>query len=53
MPVLRSARALAEAPITTVKKDPKDAVVKSLQDQLAAVSCATSALSDSAPFTPP
>ena len=36
MPVLRSARALAEAPITTVKKDPKDAVVKSLQDQLAA-----------------
>ena len=36
MPVLRSARALAEAPITTVKKNPIDAKVKSLQDQLAA-----------------
>ena len=35
MPVLRSARALAEAPITTVKKNPIDAKVKSLQDQLA------------------
>ena len=41
MPVLRSARALAEAPITTVKKNPIDAKVKSLQDQLAAVSTAT------------
>jgi hypothetical protein len=38
MPVLRSARALAEAPITIVKKNPIDAKVKSLQDQLAAVS---------------
>ena len=36
MPVLRSARALAEAPITTVKKNPIDESVKSLQDQLAA-----------------
>ena len=36
MPVLRSARALAEAPITIVKKNPIDAKVKSLQDQLAA-----------------
>ena len=36
MPVLRSARALVEAPITTVKKNPIDAKVKSLQDQLAA-----------------
>ena len=53
MPVLRSARALAEAPITIVKKNPIDAKVKSLQDQLAAVSFATSAVSDSAPFTPP
>ena len=53
MPVLRSARALAEAPITTVKKNPIDAKVKSLQDQLAAVSLATSAVSDStsAPFS--
>ena len=34
MPVLRSARALAEAPITIVKKNPIDAKVKSLQDQL-------------------
>ena len=36
MPVLRSARALAVTNGTTVKKHPKDAVVKSLQDQLAA-----------------
>ena len=36
MPVLRSARTLAEAPITIVKKNPIDAKVKSLQDQLAA-----------------
>ena len=47
MPVLRSARALAVTNGTTVKKDPNDAIVKSLQDQLAAVSLATSALSDS------
>ena len=36
MPVLRSARALAVTNITTVKKNPIDAKVKSLQDQLAA-----------------
>ena len=50
MPVLRSARALAEAPITIVKKNPKDAIVKSLQDQLAAVS-STSARSDLISFS--
>ena len=36
MPVLRSARALAVTNGTTVKKEPNDAIVKSLQDQLAA-----------------